>query len=189
MHCFGQRDTTIYKCELEQSPTIDQRQTFIGGSTSFLSIYDRFEVNPRQVIPSWYVRFSLILHFPAGRARLCEPMGAGKPTFPQPGGPSGQASRLRESLCTPQGRLPAERGGHTLSKGPWVVAHPRSWCQGWDRRGKFRVWRRPVSPAYVSPIWVCRARLAGRRAGSDVAVHPHDSPTSDLGWYHGRVEL
>ena len=30
---------------------------------------------------------------PAGRARFCEPMGAGKPTFPQPGGPSGQASR------------------------------------------------------------------------------------------------
>ena len=56
----------------------------------------------------------------------CEPMGAGKPTFPQPGGPSGQASRLCESLCTPHGRLPAERGGHTLSKGPWVVAHPRS---------------------------------------------------------------
>ena len=22
-----------------------------------------------------------------------------------------------------------------------------------------------------------------------MAVHPHDSPTSDLGWYHGRVEL
>ena len=54
---------------------------------------------------------------PAGRARFCEPIGAGKPTFPQPGGPSGQASRLRESLCTPQGRLPAERGGLTLSKG------------------------------------------------------------------------
>ena len=120
---------------------------------------------------------------------LCEPMGAGKPTFAQPGGPSGQASRLRESLCTPQGRLLAERDGLTLSKGPWVVAHPRSWCQGWDRRGKFRVWRRPVSPAYVSLIWVCQARLAGRRAGSDVAVHLHDSPTSDLGWYHGRVEL
>ena len=44
-------------------------------------------------------------------------------------------------------------------------------------------------PAYVSPIWNCRARLAGRPAGSDVAVHPHDSPTNDLGWYHGRVEL
>ena len=41
----------------------------------------------------------------------------------------------------------------------------------------------------MSPIWNCRARLAGRRAGSDVAVHPHDSPTNDLGWYHGRVEL
>ena len=116
-------------------------------------------------------------------------MGAGKPTFPQPGEPSGQASRLRESLCTLHGRLPAERGGHTLSKGPWVVAHPRSWCQGWDRRGKFRVCRRPVSPAYVSPIWNCRALLGGRRAGSDVAVHLHDSPTNDLGWYHGRVEL
>ena len=80
-------------------------------------------------------------------------------------------------------------GGHTLSTGPWVVAHPRSWCQGWDRRGQFRVWRCPVIPAYVSPIWICRARLAGRRAGSDVAVHLHDSPTNDLGWYHGRVEL
>ena len=43
---------------------------------------------------------------PAGRARFCEPIGAGKPTFPQPGGPSGQASRLRESLYTPQGRSP-----------------------------------------------------------------------------------
>ena len=82
-----------------------------------------------------------------------------------------------------------EWGGHTLSTGPWVVAHPRSWCQGWDRRGQFRVWRCPVIPAYLSPIWNCRARLAGRRAGSDVAVHPHDSPTNDLGWYHGRVEL
>lgn len=63
MHCFGQRDTTIYKCKLEQSPTIDQRQTFIGRSTSFLSIYVRFEVNLRQVKLSWYFRFSLILHF------------------------------------------------------------------------------------------------------------------------------
>ena len=52
------------------------------------------------------LRFHSLLRAPAGRARFCEPMGAGKPTFPQPGGPSGQASRLRQSLCTPQGRSP-----------------------------------------------------------------------------------
>ena len=47
-----------------------------------------------------------LFYVPAERARFCEPMRAGKPTFPQPGGPSGQASRLRESLCTSQGRSP-----------------------------------------------------------------------------------
>ena len=76
-------------------------------------------------------------------------------------------------------RCKASKYGYTLSTGPWVVAHPRSWCQGWDCRSMFRVRKYPVDPAYVSPIWNCRARLAGRRAGSDVAVHPHDSPTND----------
>ena len=42
---------------------------------------------------------------PAGSARFCEPIGAGKPTFPQPGGPSGQASRLRQFSMYSAGKV------------------------------------------------------------------------------------
>ena len=104
---------------------------------------------------------------PAGRTYLCDSMGAGKPTFPKPGRTVGTSVPLtwvlyvhRREGCR---ECKAFKYGYALSTWPWVIAHLRSWSQEWDRRDKFLGTLYLEAPAYVSPIWNCRARLAGRR--------------------------
>ena len=68
---------------------------------------------------------------PAGRARLYEPMGTGKPTFPKPGGTIGTSVPLTwvpYVLCREGHReCKAFNYGYILSTWPWIVAHPRFW--------------------------------------------------------------
>ena len=91
---------------------------------------------------------------------LCKSVGAGKPTFPKPGRTGGRSTPLCESSMYTPGKV---AGRISLSTWPWVVAHPRSWCQGLDRRDKFPATLYFKAPVYESPIRNCRARLADRR--------------------------
>ena len=114
-------------------------------------------------------------------------MGAGKPTFPQPGGTVGTSVPLTwvPYVHRREGRRECEafKYGYTLSTWPWVVAHPRSWSQGWDRWGKSR-YRTIGADRHPLP-WGPRLRESHPEllssvnrspTGSDVAVHPLNSP-------------
>ena len=113
--------------------------------------------------------------FHAGRARFCEPMGAGKPTFPQPGGTS-----------VPLTWVPMYSAGKVVGsvrrlsvRRPWGVAHPRSWCQGWDCWDKFPGTKVLWGPRLCESHLGLPSTVSRSPAGSYMAVHPYDSPTND----------
>ena len=73
----------------------------------------------------------------------------------------------------------ASNYGYILPTWPWVVAHPRSWCQGWDHRDKFPGTKVPWGPRWRESHLELPSTVSSLPAGSDVAVHPYGSPTND----------
>ena len=69
--------------------------------------------------------------------------------------------------------------GYIFSTWPWIVAHRRSWCQGWDRQDKFPGMQVPWGARLRESHLELPSTVSRSPAGSDVAVHPYDSPTND----------
>ena len=126
---------------------------------------------------------------PTGRARLCEPMGAANPRSRS----QGDRRNKRPAYVSPyllrrEGRREwkAFNYGYILSTWPWVVGHPRSRCQGCDRRDMFPGTKVPWGPCLRESHLELLSTVSRSSGDSDVSVHPYGSPTNDYGWYHGR---